>query len=388
MLGEINIELDKLGRAKKVIDYKGRETKYKLGAFGERLELEYPDGKKVKYSYDDEFNLIKLVSNSEEISYSYDEYGRLIRKDMPEEISSIYTYNERGLLESLTHLQKERKLEKYSYLYDLAGNKISISRKRSVQVDIDVENPEKIEEKLWEDTGTFNYEYDKLNRLISVKKDSRKLHSYSYDAFGNRSKMKKDGMEVAYTYDALDRLVKTGGLYENKTYEYDKRGNLTGINERGKRIKSYEYGASGRLSLSYSNSGNVRSYEYDGMGNRVGFREYGSERKGFGESGLEGIDELKLPESSPVYEERYVLDRTKPYNNMLQRSILDRGKEQTQSYAWDFNAVFMEEEEKVYTYLNDELGSTIRLLEKEGKSQTIYGYDEFGKDTYGTQGQV
>ena len=73
---------------------------------------------------------------------------------------------------------------------------------------------------------------------------------------------------------------------------------------------------------------------------------------------------------------------------MLQRSILDRVKEQTQSYAWDFNAVFMEEEEKVYTYLNDELGSTIRLLEKEGKSQTIYGYDEFGKDTYGTQGQV
>ena len=73
---------------------------------------------------------------------------------------------------------------------------------------------------------------------------------------------------------------------------------------------------------------------------------------------------------------------------MLQRSILDRGKEQTQSYAWDFNALFMEEEEKVYTYLNDELGSTIRLLEKEGKSQTIYGYDEFGKDTYGTQGQV
>ena len=48
VLGEINIELDKLGRAKKVIDYKGRETKYKLGTFGERLELEYPDGKKVK----------------------------------------------------------------------------------------------------------------------------------------------------------------------------------------------------------------------------------------------------------------------------------------------------------------------------------------------------
>jgi len=200
--------------------------------------------------------------------------------------------------------------------------------------------------------------------------------------------MKKDGIEVAYTYDALDRLVKTNSLHTNESYEYDKRGNLIGVTDRGKKIKAYEYGASGRLGLSYSNLGNARSYDYDGMGNRIGCREYKFESKGLGEDRLKSINELDLAKKEPVYEERYVLDRTRPYNNMLQRSILDRGKEQTQSYSWDFNAVFMEEEEKVYTYLNNELGSTIRLLEKEGKSQTIYGYDEFGKDTYGTQGQV
>ena len=111
-------------------------------------------------------------------------------------------------------------------------------------------------------------------------------------------------MEVSYTYDALDRLVKTSGLYENKTYEYDKRGNLIGVMNRGKKIKAYEYGATGRLSLSYSNSGNARNYDYNGMGNRVGFREYGSERKGFGENGLKSIGELNLPESKPVYEDR------------------------------------------------------------------------------------
>ena len=200
--------------------------------------------------------------------------------------------------------------------------------------------------------------------------------------------MKKDGIEVAYTYDALDRLVKINSLHTNEGYEYDKRGNLVGVTDRGKKIKAYEYGVSGRLGLSYSNLGKARNYEYDGMGNRIGCREYKFESKGLGEDRLKSINELDLAKKEPVYEERYVLDRTRPYNNMLQRSISDGGKEQTQSYAWDFNAVFMEEEEKVYTYLNDELGSTIRLLEKEGKSQTIYGYDEFGKDTYGTQGQV
>ena len=186
----------------------------------------------------------------------------------------------------------------------------------------------------------------------------------------------------------MDRLIKTSGLYESKTYEYDKRGNLIGISDRGKKIKAYEYEVSGRLSLSYSCLGKARSYAYDGLGNRVGFKEYGIESKGFVENELKRISELNLSERKPVYEERYVLDRTKPYNNVLQRSITEIGKEKVQSYAWDFNTVFMDEEDKAYTYMSDELGSTIRLLEEEGDKQTIYGYDEFGNDTYKTQGEV
>ena len=45
---------------------------------------------------------------------------------------------------------------------------------------------------------------------------------------------------------------------------------------------------------------------------------------------------------------------------------------------------YKEEPEKEFTYLQDELGSTIRLLEQGEESQTIYGYDEFGEDTYCT----
>ena len=391
-LGVIRIENDKLGRTTRVIDYDGKEVRYEYGKEGERLRTVYPDGKSVDYGYDENLRLVSLISGDKEIRYSYDKEGRLIRKDMPDEVSSLYEYDERGLLSSLCHTKGSKKLEEYLYGYDLLGNKTKTVRKRDVNSKgiKEDKNKEKIIHKLWEDSSVFNYEYDSLNRLIAVKRGEKEVCRYAYDAFGNRSKMKKDGMEVAYTYDALDRLVKTGGLYENKTYEYDKRGNLTGIMSRGMKIKAYEYGASGRLSLSYSNLGNARSYDYDGMGNRVGFREYGSKSKGFGESGLKAISELNLPESKPVYEERYVLDRTKPYNNMLQRNMIEIGKNKkhVQSYAWDFNAVFMEEEEKVYTYLSDELGSPIRLFEQDGENQTIYGYDEFGNDTYGTQGQV
>ena len=48
----------------------------------------------------------------------------------------------------------------------------------------------------------------------------------------------------------------------------------------------------------------------------------------------------------------------------------------------------MEEGKKEFTYLQDELGSTIRLLEQGEESQAIYGYDESGEDTYNTQGRL
>ena len=54
-------------------------------------------------------------------------------------------------------------------------------------------------------------------------------------------------------------------VFWNKTYEYDKRGNLIGIIDRGKRVRAYEYDITGRLGLSYSNVVKARIYSYDGL---------------------------------------------------------------------------------------------------------------------------
>ena len=91
----------------------------------------------------------------------------------------------------------------------------------------------------------------------------------------------------------MDRLIKEGGLQVNKTYEYDKRGNLIGITDRGKRVRAYEYDTTGRLGLSYSKSGKARSYSYDGLGNKMRIKEY--ERKiGYGEDWLKTILEVQF----------------------------------------------------------------------------------------------
>ena len=134
--------------------------------------------------------------------------------------------------------------------------------------------------------------------------------------------------------------------------------------------------------------GKARSYSYDGLGNRIGIKEYEFERGGYGESKSIDIFKLDLSQKESIYSEEYVLDRTRAYHNLLQNKTIKRGSQAIQSYVWDFNVAYMEEGEKEYAYLQDELGSTIRLLEQGGESQTIYGYDEFGEDTYCTQGHV
>ena len=389
-LGDINIESDKFGRITKIVDYHGEEVSYSYGKYGERLKTVYPDGKSVSYEYDKYLRLISLTSGDKKVDYFYDKEGRLIKKDIPDEVSSVYEYDDRGLLSSLIHLKGSKKLEKYTYDYDLLGNKTKIVKYRDVSA-IGIEednNKEKIIHKLWQDSVTFNYGYDNLNRLVEVKRGDILVHKYAYDAFGNRTLFKNEDKEVRYTYDSLDRLMKEGGLQGNKTYDYDKRGNLIGITENGKKIKAYEYDATGRLGLSYSSLGRARSYSYDGLGNRVGIKEYEFERGGFGENKLKDISRLELLQKEPVYEEKYILDRTREYHNLLQNKTINKGNLIVQSYAWDFNTVFMGVNGRDFTYLQDEMGSVVRLLEVGNEGQTVYGYDEFGEDTYSTQGRI
>ena len=89
------------------------------------------------------FCKIERGDKNAKFNYTYDKEGRLIRKDMSDDVSSIYEYNERGLLSSLSHLKKNVKLEEYVYDYDLLGNKTKIVRHRDVNSEGIEENDNK-----------------------------------------------------------------------------------------------------------------------------------------------------------------------------------------------------------------------------------------------------
>ena len=125
-------------------------------------------------------------------------------------------------------------------------------------------------------------------------------------------------------------------------------------------------------------------YQYNGLGNRTGILEYAVDPPNLGNTPV-----LKdFRDAAPSKRTEYITDLTRPYHNLLQRMETAKGKETIQSYTWDTNAVFLREEECVSAYLQDELGSPVRLVELRSGRQTLYGYDEFGGDLFGNQGET
>ena len=73
------------------------------------------------------------------------------------------------------------------------------------------------------------------------------------------------------------------------------------------------------------------------------------------------------------------------YHNLLQKTTSmgsggSRTKDRRETYFWDGNVTGMEEEGRDHFYFQDDLGSPVRLTDGTGRSEEVYGFDEFGND--------
>ncbi len=376
-LGETRLERDAAGQPVSITDHAGRTVTYEWGGMGERKSITYPDGTKVSYRYDTMLRLDRMRVESvgrtgmpSEIRYLYDAAGRLAGKEYPDGMYTQWHYDGYGRLGELVHGDRDGILEHFRYEYDIAGNKNAIMKDRRG---------------LAADSGRYGYCYDPLGRLSGVSKDGHAVRTYTYDSFGNRKGMEDvaGGKTLSYFHDVLDRLVRveewvdgTDGLPSVTEYFYDGRGNMVREETGGELLHGYEYGAMGRLSRAWDADGQEALYLYNGMGQRTGKRE--------GDSG-----------------EEYLLDLTKPYNNLL--GVRKNGH--SQDFFADWNITAMKETEGrtdggraafggLHWYLRDELDSPLRVSGYRagngipGCRCLTYGYDEFGKDAGAMPGNV
>ena len=106
--------------------------------------------------------------------YTYDAFGNPQRRknkavSRGEELLRAFTFDAANHMTSAIWYKDG---VEYNYRYDMAGNKIQTRRQRHGTD---------------EDTGTFGYAYDALNRLTEVSRNGQLLRRYTYDPFGNRA---------------------------------------------------------------------------------------------------------------------------------------------------------------------------------------------------------
>ena len=361
-LGLTKITNDPLGRAVKVTYPDEREVSYTYGKSGERRSITYPDGKTVHYGYDEQIRLSELKEGDRIISYGYDEQGRLKNKQFPNGTSTTWKYDEKSQLTELIHRDKEGILDRYTYTYDFVGNKTGIRKERRG---------------LTKESGTYTYGYDALDRLESIRKDNVLETQYRYDAFGNRIKKESEEHQTSYWYNSLNQLInltdKSQEGTSRETYLYDRRGNLSQVIRDGTVKNRYVYGALNRLEEAVNSAGQTAKYQYHGLGHRVGK-----------EISLDPTKQLSGQSQKPDSRIDYLIDLTREYHNLLEKT--EDGISQT--YFWDGNVAAFEESGKRSYYLQDELGSPLRIEDESGLTRETYGYGAFGEDLYGNQGDL
>ena len=295
-----NFEYDELGRKTTVkVGERALSTNVYSPDRKSRLEeVQYGNGGKVKYTYDD-FDRVTGVGydndESPRFSYEYDSKGRAAFVKDATDGGTIQTgYDQTDRPNETEQRDGEGNL-KYRTLveYDKknrvkAFNEATATQNFKTEYTYDADNRVTKVRYNSSDTSKVDYVYDKLNRITSRtvtngtssyatqyayvpgataygenattplvssitqgEGENAMNFAYTYDSRGNITSETRNGLTTTYVYDALGQLVRVNDPHENATwiYTYDRGGNIrhkakyayTTEGELGETIESIPY---------------------------------------------------------------------------------------------------------------------------------------------------
>lgn len=248
----INFEYDSLGNILQRTAPDGVVTDYEYDPAGNLISTRYSDGTGVDYSYDilgnllavdnaqfeyDALGRVTLAQDNTSTSYRYDLVGNLIERNNQDLGTTLYSYDE-------LHRMSQINLgdEQISFEYDERGRISDILRGESLATAIDYDNNDRI-------IGIRH-----TNPQAGTRLD---LFTYTYDAVGNLVKvLRREGdnvpTEVSYSYDIDQRLISERWLNSNGetfyavSYRYDNVGNRIEENRNGN-ITTFTYNIQNQL---------------------------------------------------------------------------------------------------------------------------------------------
>ena len=303
------------------------------------------------YSYSNDFDVSSSKYADQTENYSYDNDGLLTGAGN----FTITRNTGNGLPEAVSGgtLNLGRTFNGYG---EVAGQGYSINSKNIINWALIRDNNGRIVSKSEtvgvDEPANFEYIYDSMGRLLTVKKDGDIIENYSYDLSGTRTSETnalKGLSGKAYSYSDEDHLLTAG----NMQYEYNDDGFLTSktdeTNETDK--TSYVYSSRGELLKVTLPDLTEVEYLYDPIGRRIA--------KKIGESIVEKYIWQGMTRLLAVYDGD---------DNLLMRF----------EYVDDRMPVVVTTEGVTYYLVYDQVGSLRVVADSAGDVVKRIDYDSFG----------
>jgi len=332
---------------------------------------------RTSYIYDEVGNKLEvhtgytdLSSQCRKTKYTDDRFGNITSISDPMDKSEQYSYNNIGLLECKT----DHNGNKTTYQYD------EIDRLTKLSVIVDNSNSSEKEytctltgQKLVEisrevESGNTNilqtkYTYNEKGWLEKQTDPDGVTKEYSYDLNSNRRTFKQfktratsPDINLYYVYDSLNRLITVKKDGENGTtiaeYTYDDNGNRSKLKYPQSNIEA---------AYSYNRSNLVTSMENRRGGSLITGCNYTYY--------LDGNASVKTDKTPIVHHWD---------GQLIVQETVD-GKVQNK-YLRGVNLIALQDGGELRYYLFNLHGDVIQLVDKNGKTVSMYEYDAFGRE--------
>ena len=294
-------EYNALGELLEALDYNKNPLTVKYDLLGRKLSMESDDMGKKEYGYDQAGNLSwesdsVLAKAGNRIAYTYDGMNRLTEVEYPKRADThaatktTYTYGEPGAPDGLAGRIKKVEDESGTseYQYGLLGETVWEKRTIKTRDPIRTEKEKAAEMEYrsnylgqmecikYPDGEKVSYAYDSGGqiRAVSGERHGQRfdyVKEIGYDEWGQRVYMEAgNGVTTEYEYNPERRWLKeiaskrSGVVYQNISYEFDKVGNVLGYENKGGRYETKQsYGYDELYQLTHA-TGTSTQYRYQG----------------------------------------------------------------------------------------------------------------------------